>query len=246
MTDTQPFYEEYWTRRRQSDYLYRKQVPARLYAVLDFVSPDLTDLAGFQEPVRSVLDLGCGEGTLGRLLGERFGRRVYRVGLDLSQTALDIAAAHYDVVHQANLELDPWPDLLAGERFDAIVCVEVLEHLFRPEDALQACKGLLAPEGALIVSFPNFAFYKNRYDVLRGHFPRSQHVYHSAEHIHYFTMHSFWQLLDSCGLKATDIGGSYALPWLANRLPERIKRAAFRAWPNLFGHQIVVKTRVVT
>ena len=239
MTDTQPFYEEYWKRRQQSDYLYREQVPARLYAVLDFIK------AEGPEPLR-VLDMGCGEGTLGRLLGEKLGGRVYRVGLDLSETALEMAAAHYDAVHQANLELDPWPELLKGEAFDCIVCVEVLEHLFRPEDALEAAKGLLAPGGALIVSFPNFAFYKNRYDVLRGHFPRSQHVYHSAEHIHYFTMHSFGRLLDSCGLLATDVGGSYALPWLANRLPDRIKRAAFRAFPNLFGNQIVVKTEVVT
>mgnify|MGYP005851315087 CR=1 FL=1 len=239
MTDTRAFYEEYWTRRRQNGYLYGEQVPARLYAVLDFIA------AEGPGPLR-LLDLGCGEGTLGRLLGERFGRQVYRVGLDLSPTALEMASAHYDAVYQANLELDPWPDLLAAERFDIIVCVEVLEHLFHPENVLHTCKGLLVPEGTLIVSFPNFAFYKNRYDVLRGHFPRSQHVYHSAEHIHYFTLPSFRRLLDSCGLETTDISGSYALPWLANRLPERIKRAAFHAFPNLFGNQIVIKTQVAT
>jgi methionine biosynthesis protein MetW len=239
MMDTKQFYEGYWENRYKSNRLYREQVPARLYAVLDFIE------AKDPEPVR-VLDMGCGEGTLGRLLGDKFSNRVYRVGLDLSDTVLQMASAHYDEIHQVNLELDPWPELLKDEKFDYIVCVEVLEHLFRPEKALESCKRLLIPGGTLIVSFPNFAFYKNRYDVLRGHFPRSQHVYHSAEHIHYFTMHSFWRLLDSCGLMATDIGGSYALPWLANRLPESIKRVLFRAFPNLFGNQIVVKTRVAT
>jgi 2-polyprenyl-3-methyl-5-hydroxy-6-metoxy-1,4-benzoquinol methylase len=239
MHDTGRFYEEYWQSRRRGDYLYREQVPARLGAALEFIA------AAGHEAVR-VLDLGCGEGTLGRLMGEKLGDRVYRVGLDLAETALEMASAHYDEVVQANLELDPWPELLGGQIFHCIVCVEVLEHLFRPEKALEACKGLLAPDGVLILSFPNFAFYKNRYDVLRGRFPRSQHVYHSAEHIHYFTMHSFDCLLASCGLVATDIGGSYALPWLANRLPERIRRAAFRTFPNLFGNQIVVSTRVAT
>jgi len=237
MHDTGRFYEEYWQSRRRDDHLYRDQVPARLGAVLGFIE------AAEHRPIR-VLDLGCGEGTLGRLMGERLGDRVYRVGLDLSGTALEMATAHYDEVTQANLELDPWPELFADQTFHFIVCVEVLEHLFRPEKALEACKGLLAPDGTLILSFPNFAFYKNRYDLLRGRFPRSQHVYHSAEHIHYFTMHSFGRLLTSCGLIATDIGGSYALPWLANRLPQPIRWAAFRAFPNLFGNQIVVRTRV--
>lgn len=239
MVDTKQFYEEYWESRNQSNYLYRQRIPARLYAVLDFIA------AEGPGPAR-VLDMGCGEGTLGRLLREKFNNRVYRVGLDLSETALQMASAHYDETYQVNLELDPWPELLKGQKFDYIVCVEVLEHLFRPEKALESCKSFLAPGGRIIVSFPNFAFYKNRYDALRGHFPRSQHVYHSAEHIHYFTMHSFRRLLDSCGLVATDIGGSHALPWLANRLPQSIKRTAFRAFPNLFGNQIVIRTRVAT
>jgi hypothetical protein len=115
-----------------------------------------------------------------------------------------------------------------------------------PEKLLESFKHRLAPGGFIIASFPNFAYYKNRYDVLRGHFPRSQHIFHDAEHIHYFTLHSFSRLLNSVGLEIVGLDGSYYLPWLANRLPEEWKRRAFHAFPNLFGNQVVVKARIVS
>jgi 2-polyprenyl-3-methyl-5-hydroxy-6-metoxy-1,4-benzoquinol methylase len=232
MRDTRQFYDDYWRWRREQGYL-NAAVPERLRAALRLLAME-------RQPIRRLLDVGCGEGTLGRLLREQAGRDLELVGSDISPRALELAAAHYDQVHQVNVEQEALRERLGAQPFDAIVSLEVLEHLFAPRALLQQLHELLAPGGKLVVSFPNIAWWRYRVTLLAGHYPEEYHIFDAVEHVQQFTLHSFRRLLDESGYRITAIDGDFLQPAGVRHLPRAIRRALNRRFPNLFGYQIVV------
>jgi SAM-dependent methyltransferase len=98
-------------------------------------------LAGID--ARHVLDVGCGEGALRAALPARLRSRL--VGLDASGTML---RAHPPPVVQADATALPF---LAG-RFDAVVAVNVLDHLADPTVAIGEAHRVLASGGSLVAA----------------------------------------------------------------------------------------------
>lgn len=100
-----------------------------------------------------VLDVGCGDGRLLRLLGER-APETERHGIELPGPAADRAAAVPGLhLHRGSLDDATYP---AGH-FDLICLVHVLEHLPAPGASLERLARLLRPGGRLLLSFPNIA-----------------------------------------------------------------------------------------
>jgi methionine biosynthesis protein MetW len=234
MKDMKEFYEGYWKWRKDTDYLYKQGPPKRVAVAASMVSP----VDG--HPTR-VLDIGCGEGSLGRILKERYGPDIHLVGTDISEQALELARQHYDEVYRNDAENQDIRAPFKGKFFDFIVCLEVLEHVFNPLKILTQASDLLTDGGQIIVSFPNFAFYRYRLDVLRGEFPDGCHIYSDVEHLHYFTLKSFEKLLADAGFKPVEIDGDFAAPKLLNIVSEGMRSRLTKAYPNLFGVQLVIR-----
>jgi len=193
----------------------------------------------------NILDVGCGEGTLGKLLKEKF-KDIYVAGCDISEKAVELACPYYDKVFQIDIDEDDLNKKTGEAAFDYIVCVEIIEHLLHPEVALKKCKKLLSKHGHLIVSFPNIAWWKYRIKLLKGHFPEESRLYHHAEHLHDFTMHTFTELLKDVSLESVEIGGEFIPPKFIECLrPKNLIDRSIRKYPNLFGYQIVIKTKRV-
>ena len=108
----------------------------RARAVLD----RLGDCAG-----KRVLDAGCGKGRYAALLKRRFPSAAI-TALDVSAEMLRHVPAGITTVQHSLLDL-PFPD----GAFDAVLCIEALEHAVRIPEAVRELARVLAPGGTLIV-----------------------------------------------------------------------------------------------
>jgi 2-polyprenyl-6-hydroxyphenyl methylase/3-demethylubiquinone-9 3-methyltransferase len=99
-----------------------------------------------------VLDVGCGGGILSEALA-RAGAQV--TGIDLAPRVLEVARLH---LHESGQNVDYREvsvEALASESpaaFDAITCMEMLEHVPDPGSVIGACATLLKPGGRLFLS----------------------------------------------------------------------------------------------
>jgi len=96
-----------------------------------------------------VVDAGSGEGYGSALLARRAGA----VGLDLDPAVVAHASQRYRGVPFVRADLCHLP--LADGSADAVVAVQVLEHLHCADGFVEASRRALVPGGALIVSTPN-------------------------------------------------------------------------------------------
>lgn len=168
-----------------------------LHVYLRSIRPDerssLSVLARLVAPHSTVLDLGCGSGALGQYLAET--RSCTSDGVTLSEAEAEHARPHYRRVVVDNLE---WCDLhaaFAGQRYDFIVCADVLEHLSRPERVLDACRALLAPSGKLLISVPNAGYCGLVLDLMHGEFRYREEGLLDRTHLRFFTRRSLTRFL---------------------------------------------------
>lgn len=100
------------------------------------------------------LDIGCGGGLLTEPMA-RLGAAI--TGVDPSERNIKTASVHRD---EMGLEIDyrvgTAEDLAAaGEQFDVILNMEVIEHVAHPDIFLRTCAAMLAPGGLMIVATLN-------------------------------------------------------------------------------------------
>lgn len=101
-----------------------------------------------------LLDIGCGGGLLSEPMA-RLGATV--VGADAAPRNIPVAQSHAE---QSGLDIDyrhTTAEALAaaGEQFDVVLNMEVVEHVASPLDYLTACRQLLKPGGLMICSTLN-------------------------------------------------------------------------------------------
>lgn len=99
-----------------------------------------------------VLDVGCGNGVISRSLGEQ-GFKVR--GIDVSEKAIEKARS-LNTLPNVRFEVVSAEQLVAeGNRYYAVICSEVLEHLHDPGVLLRVLNQSLHPDGILVVTVPN-------------------------------------------------------------------------------------------
>ena len=157
----------------------------------------LSVLAALIQPGASVLDLGLGSGALGRHL-TRLGLPAPD-GLTYNPAEAELARPFYGRVEVANLEDADLLSVFNGQRYDYIVCADVLEHLRNPQRILDACQELLSPGGRLLISVPNVAYAGLLGELMCGEFEYRTEGLLDNTHLRFFTRRSLLRFLRDSG-----------------------------------------------
>jgi 2-polyprenyl-3-methyl-5-hydroxy-6-metoxy-1,4-benzoquinol methylase len=160
------------------------------------------------EPGARVLEFGCASGYMSQALGDRRGATV--VGVELDAEAAQLATAHTERVLVGDAEELDLEAELGGERFDAIVFADVLEHLRDPAALLRRVRPLVAENGVVIASIPNVAHASVRLALLGGSFRYRKQGLLDETHLRFFTREGIQDLFESSGYLITH--------WLRRRL----------------------------
>jgi methionine biosynthesis protein MetW len=185
---------------------------------------DLELIADLVPAGSRVLDLGCGSGELLAHLRDHKGCSGYGIELDDANVLASVKRG-IDVIQ---LNLEDGLALFDDRSFDVVLQLDTLQHLRNAEKMLRET----ARVGRMgIVSFPNFAHWPNRMQVLTGRMPVTRalpYQWYDTPNIRVGTYADFGVLAVRCGLAVTDSFG------LQNG-------AIVRRWPNLRASVAVFK-----
>lgn len=187
-----------------------------------------------------VLDVGCWSGFAGRYLQRRRGATVD--GIEPHAGMGERAAMAYRHVHATTVEAALTGDLLLEGTYDAILLLDVLEHLVDPAGVLRAATSKLRPGGVVLASIPNTAHWTMRKQLLLGRWDYADSGLMDRTHLRFFTIRTIRTLFAEAGLEVWS--ETYALdqPPIVRLPPARLRRLS--RWPGLFAVQVLVEARV--
>jgi SAM-dependent methyltransferase len=178
----------------------------------------------------SLLDLGCGRGEFTMRAADRIGTSDI-TGVEIWDEGIrESKEKGIDIIEQ---DLNEGLDL--DEKFDVIICNQVIEHLWQPQSFLGDIRDALSPRGYAVISTENLASWDNILSLLMGYTPFSVefdqfHVGnplspHNEEpsseyppHTRIFTYRGLEESADRSGLSVESMSGDGYLP--INRLAD--------------------------
>ena len=168
----------------------------------NLVRPEILNL--IPSTSKSILDLGCGTGALGKEI--RFRQPCHVTGIELNKEAVEIAKKNLDVAICDNL--NRYNPTLSSARYDTIILADILEHLISPWGVLKKFAYVLTDGGTVIASIPNAAHPWIVSQMQRGLFRYEPAGILDITHLRFFTKTTIGQLFYKAGLKITKI-----TPW---------------------------------
>jgi len=156
-------------------------------AELAAARPDFAAIAAWIPKGASVLDLGCGDGSLLRFLRDM--REVRGYGVEISDA--NIVACIRNGVNVIQDDLDTGLSGFETLSFDYVILSQTLQAIRHTEALVQE---ILRVGRAGIVSFPNFGYWRNRLKILRGNMPVSRELpyqWYDTPNVHLCTLHDF-------------------------------------------------------
>src|SRR5262249_9994144 len=157
--------------------------------------------------VRSICDLGCGNGHIsGRLA--TLGYKV--TGVDASASGIKIAKRTFPEVEFVDALIDR--DLNVGQ-FDLVISSDVIEHLYRPSDLLEASISQLKPGGHVLLGTPYHGYLKNLVLAATGKMDAHFSALHDGGHIKFFSVDTLSRLVRAHGFEDLQFTFYGRAPW---------------------------------
>ena len=112
-----------------------------------------------------ILDLGCGNGAMLKSLADSYPSYEF-VGVDPSPSA----QAHHKLGRRLNLKFVEWFEFKKNydEKFDVILSVEVIEHVYLPREYLRLVTKHLKVSGYVVITTPYHGYLKNLVLAITG------------------------------------------------------------------------------
>ncbi|MGH9967612.1 MAG: class I SAM-dependent methyltransferase [Pyrinomonadaceae bacterium] len=176
------------------------------------------------ENLRSICDLGCGNGYLtGRLAS--LGYDV--VGVDASQSGLDIASQTHPrsrfILEYIDAQLVSKTGL---QKVDLVVASDIIEHLYRPADLLEAASSLLDNGGHLILTTPYHGYLKNVVLSILNKMDSHFTALVDGGHIKFFSVKTLSDIVKRYGFEDLRFSFYGRAPWLWKNMICHARRVA--------------------
>lgn len=193
---------------------------------------------------KRVLEIGCGPGSITKVLAKDGQCTVTGMELDLS--AIEKAAPYCESILQVDLNAKDWLSQLDSKRFDVVVAADVLEHLYNPWQTLEQMATLVNDNGYLVVSLPHIGHAAVIACMMNGNFEYRDWGLLDRTHIRFFGLKNIEDLFTNAGLKIVEARyvtktpeeTEFAQHWDA-LLPET--KAVLRSSPYAYLYQVVIK-----
>jgi 2-polyprenyl-3-methyl-5-hydroxy-6-metoxy-1,4-benzoquinol methylase len=181
------------------------------YALTYLRDPVLTILHRELGTSARVMEVGSGNGAFSTILAAR-GFDV--TAIDPSAQGLELArstASRAQFVQASASELEP-------ERFgmfDAVVTLEVIEHVYAPREFVARIRGVLKPDGLLVLSTPYHGYFKNLVLAATGRLDHHFSALWDHGHIKFWSIKTLTTLLREAGFDSINFRRIGRIPPLA-------------------------------
>lgn len=165
--------------------------------------------------IKSVLDAGCGDGNFAASLADAG----YQMrGLDMSESGIELASARgIGSFTRASIYDDLTSPFAGVASFDAIVCIEVIEHLYSPRIFVRLAFDALRPGGLLILTTPYWGYLKNVALALTNRIDGSLTALWDGGHIKHWSRKTLSSLLAEQSFEVIGFSGAgRPVPYLWN------------------------------
>lgn len=160
---------------------------------------------------KRVLEIGCGPGSITKVLAQQNQCRV--TGLELDPEAIKKAAPYCETIIQADLNSMEWPLLLDGlGKFDVVVAADVLEHLYNPCTTLEYMTSFINSSGYLIISLPHVGHAGVVSCLINSNFDYRDWGLLDRTHIRFFGLKNIEVMLAQASLKIIEAKYVVKLP----------------------------------
>jgi len=180
------------------------------------------------EPNSTVLDVGCGDGEL--LANLVHDKNTKGEGIELDQElVLDCVCRRIPIIQQ---DIEHGLGYYGDKNFDYVILSQTVQTIKNPEKVF---KELLRVGKKVIVSFPNFAYWRNRAQLFfRGKAPLTRQLpfeWYNSPNIHFLSLKDFEKFCKKLGVK------------VEKRIPlVKTYLSPVRFAPNLFAEQVIYVT----
>jgi 2-polyprenyl-3-methyl-5-hydroxy-6-metoxy-1,4-benzoquinol methylase len=184
---------------------------------------------------RALLDVGCGSGAFGRLVRSR------RPGMELWAVEPDPASAQAAEDGFDHVVVGEFPDdRLPDDRFDVVMCADVLEHMPEPEAALRAAAKAMRPGGIMVASIPNVRHWRAVVWPLLWHgtWTYTERGILDRTHLRFFTRRSMHDFFTDNGWSVQSVTGINMI-----RREKLLSAASFQLLDDFLLPQYVVVAR---
>ena len=158
-----------------------------------------------------VIDLGCGNGAVARVVRKR-GYEV--VGIDAAVDGIEFAKTTEPEAPFFCASLDNLLVPVVGGAYDAAYSLEVVEHLYQPRNLFRRAIEVIKPGGHLVVSTPYHGYLKNLGLATVGAWDRHLTVHWDGGHIKLWSRRRLTELLTEAGFNDVRFAGAGRVPYL--------------------------------